>query len=111
MHTWLILACLFGVVFTKAVKPPKGTEGVCNYYGLKIREGVQVQPPGMCYLTSCKKATYKQGEFHQEFSHDTCPDLAEHDENYNPWVRVVIEKYPECCDNPIVEDKDVEVEQ
>ncbi|KAF6202391.1 hypothetical protein GE061_004790 [Apolygus lucorum] len=98
MHTWLILASLFGVAFTKAVNHStvNHTEGFCSYHGIKIRLGEEAQPPGECYLTVCEEATYKQGRFHQGVSMVTCPTEGGDSDK----VRTISETWPDCCDNP-----------
>ncbi|KAF6205274.1 hypothetical protein GE061_019443 [Apolygus lucorum] len=102
MHTWLILASLFGVAFTKAVNPAKDTEGVCNVEGIQIRVGEKYQPPGKCYLKVCDKATYHQGKFQEEISEVTCPTVGTNsEEEFVPPVPIIRETYPECCHNPV----------
>ncbi|KAF6205271.1 hypothetical protein GE061_019440 [Apolygus lucorum] len=103
MHTWLILASLFGVAFTKAVKPDNHTEGFCDYFGIKIRVGEKYQPPGKCRLEVCEEATYKQGQFHQASSSVICPTsfVKINKDRTNLPPKSTVDKsslpYPRCC--------------
>ncbi|KAF6205275.1 hypothetical protein GE061_019444 [Apolygus lucorum] len=99
MHTWLILACLFGVAFTGTVKPANDTEGVCNVEGIKIRVGEEYQPPGKCFLEVCKKATFVQGDFHQQVSMVFCPIGKVDKHSVQPVRRS--ETFPDCCHKPV----------
>ncbi|KAF6205277.1 hypothetical protein GE061_019446 [Apolygus lucorum] len=54
MRTWLILVCIFGVVFTSVVKRPKLAEGECDLYGKVIKAGEEIPVPGLCAAYQCK---------------------------------------------------------
>ncbi|KAF6205279.1 hypothetical protein GE061_019448 [Apolygus lucorum] len=55
MRTWLILASLFGVVFTSVVKRPKLAEGECDLYGKVMKAGQEIPVPGSCAVYVCRK--------------------------------------------------------
>ncbi|KAF6205273.1 hypothetical protein GE061_019442 [Apolygus lucorum] len=101
MHTWLILASLFGVAFTKAVKPAKDTDGVCNTHGIKVRVGEEAQPPGKCYLVACEEKYDRQGVRHLIDSPLVCePEFVEVGKDFVPPKRTNRTNlpYPDCCD-------------
>ncbi|KAF6205276.1 hypothetical protein GE061_019445 [Apolygus lucorum] len=95
MRTWLILASLFGVVFTSVVKRPKLAEGKCDLYGKLMKAGEEIPVPGLCAVYQCNSYGRDSPKYALEIK--SCDEkyvyINQHDPEPDPKSPV----YPGCC--------------
>ncbi|KAF6205278.1 hypothetical protein GE061_019447 [Apolygus lucorum] len=94
MRTWLILASLFGVVFTSVVKRPKLAKDECGVDGKVLKAGEEIPVPGMCAVYVCEAV-----ESNYYLLIKNCDNVPVNSHKDDPESDPKSLVYPGCCRN------------